>query len=62
MNEDIQDILSKAMHMAFQMGQVYWQQADSEYYSQNKKADATQQKFYVLIDEIRAEIASTPNV
>ena len=37
MNEDLQDYVSKAMRKAFQLGQTYWAQADSEYFSQNKK-------------------------
>lgn len=54
--EDLQDVVSKAMRKAFQLGQVYWQQADSEYFSQNKKCDETQAKFEALVEEVRAEI------
>ncbi len=54
--EDLADIVSKAMRKAFQLGQRYWQQADSEYMSQWKKADETQEKFETLVDEIREEI------
>jgi len=62
MNEDLQDAVSKAMRRAWQLGQTYWQQADSESYSQNKKSDETQKKFDALVDEIREVIANTPNV
>ena len=58
MSEDVQDVVSKAMRQAFQLGQTYWQQADSESYSQNKKADDTQRKFYELVDKTRATIAT----
>ena len=54
--EDLQDVVSKAMRKAFQLGQIYWQQADSEYFSQNKKCDETQAKFDVLVEEVRAKI------
>jgi hypothetical protein len=62
MNEELQDLVSKAMRRAWQLGQTYWQQADSESYSQNKKADETQHKFDALVDEVREAIANTPNV
>ena len=54
--EDLQDSVTKALKKAFQLGQTYWMQADSESLSQNKKADETQAKFYELEDETRAAI------
>lgn len=57
MNEDLQDYVSKAMRKAFQLGQTYWAQADSEYWSQNKKADETMSRFHDLVDEVRNHIA-----
>ena len=54
--EDLQDIVSKAMRKAWQLGQTYWQQADSEYVSHNKKASETQCKFDDLINATKAEI------
>jgi len=54
--EDLQDSVTKALKKAFQLGQTYWQQADSESFSQNKKADETQAKFYELEDETVAAI------
>ena len=62
MNEDLQDTVSKAMQKAYQLGQKYWQQADSESYVQNRKSVETNAKFYALIDEVRVAIANTPNV
>ena len=50
------------MQQAYQLGQKYWQQADSESYAQNKKSIETDTKFYALIDEVRVVIANTPNV
>ena len=59
--EDKADAVSKALRRAWQLGQTYWQQADSESYSQNAKADGTQAKFQALVDEIRAEVLVPPN-
>lgn len=56
-NENLQDLVSKAMRRAWQLGQTYWQQADSESWSQNKKAGETEAKFHQLVDETRAAIA-----
>lgn len=57
-NEDRADIASKALRRAWQLGQTYWQQADSESYSQNKKSVETQAKFQQLVDETRAAISA----
>jgi hypothetical protein len=56
-------VVSKALRRAWQLGQTYWQQADSEYTSHHKKADETQAKFQTLVDETRAAILAdlTPN-
>lgn len=43
-----------ALRKAWQLGQTYWQQADSEYTSYHAKADVTQQKFKTLCDETSA--------
>lgn len=51
MTEDQKDIVSKAMRKTFQLGQLYWQQADSEYQSQWSKSDATYKSFLELIDK-----------
>ncbi len=56
--EDLQDMVSKALRRAWQLGQTYWQQADSEYTSQHRKADETQGKFDALVEETRAAIAT----
>lgn len=55
-NEDLAHVVSKAMRRAWQLGQTYWQQADSEYHSQNKKADETEAKFQKLVDETRGAV------
>ena len=43
--------LSNALRRAFNLGQTYWQQADSEYTSQHRKADETRAKFEALVAE-----------
>ena len=57
-SEDIKDITSKALRKAWQLGQTYWQQVDSEYISRQKKSDATRAKFMELIDDTRKAIDS----
>ena len=42
--------LKDAMRRAFNLGQTYWQQADSEYVSQNKKAEGTLAKYEELVE------------
>ncbi len=56
--EDNADVVSRALRMAWNLGQTYWQQADSEYTSQHRKADETQGKFRALVDETRNKILS----
>lgn len=43
--------LRAALKRAYNLGQTYWQQADSEYSSQWKKADATQATFRQLVED-----------
>ena len=43
--------LRAALRYAFQLGQTYWQQADSELYSENKKADKTAELFRLFVDD-----------
>lgn len=45
------DKLAEALRRAFNLGQTYGQQADSESYKQNAKADDTYHKFNVLVAE-----------
>ena len=56
--EDKVDIASIALRNAWQLGQTYWQQVDSDYESQHKKSEVTQAKFQELVDETRAAIAN----
>ena len=58
--EDVIDAVTIALRKAFQLGQTYWQQADSDYISQNKKSDDTYAKFLVLSEEISALLAAAP--
>jgi hypothetical protein len=48
--------LDQALRRAFILGQTYWQQADSDSYSQNRKSDETRQKFETLV----SSMLSTP--
>jgi hypothetical protein len=47
--------LRKAMERAFNLGQTYWQQADHEFTSQQRKADVTQQTFRDFADATCAQ-------
>ena len=56
---DTADLVSKALRRAWQLGQTYWQQADSEYQSHWKKADVTQATFDQLVEDTRAAILTS---
>lgn len=56
---DTADLVSKALRRAWLLGQTYWQQADSEYQSHWKKADATQDTFAQLLEDTRAAILTS---
>jgi hypothetical protein len=45
------DVVTRALNKAWLLGQTYWQQADSEYISQNKLAPGTHERFKQLVDE-----------
>lgn len=53
---DLPEIITKALSKAFGLGQTYWQQADSEYTSQHRKADETHDKYRALVAETVAEL------
>jgi hypothetical protein len=59
---DTADLVSKALRRAWQLGQTYWQQADSEYQSHWKKADATQNEFDRLEEDTRAAILTANSI
>jgi hypothetical protein len=56
------DAVSMALRRAWQLGQTYWQQADSDYISQYKKSGETQRKFEELCDDtisaLRAKVVA----
>jgi hypothetical protein len=60
MTDDTIDAVSKALRRAWQLGQTYWQQADSDSYKQQDKSDETRKKFEALVDETRAILARQP--
>ena len=51
-------MVSKALREAYNLGMMYWQQADSDYISQHKKADDTRAKFLALVEETCAALAA----
>jgi hypothetical protein len=53
---ELEEAVRAAMKRAYNLGQTYWQQADSEYTSQHKKADVTAGRFIELTDEICSKV------
>ena len=53
------EVACGAVRKAFSLGQTYWQQADSEYTSQHRKAEGTWATFKALIEETRAALSAT---
>lgn len=52
------EAIAHAMERAFNMGQTFWQQVDSDYTSQHRKADVTFSNFKKLKDETVAVLIS----
>lgn len=46
-----QEALRAALKRAYNLGQIYWQQADSEYISQQNKSDITAETFRKLVED-----------
>lgn len=46
-----QEALRAALKQAYNLGQIYWQQADSEYVSQQNKSDITAETFRKLVED-----------
>ena len=57
MSEDAADAVSKALRRAWQLGQTYWQQADSDSYKQHALSEQTQAVFMDLVTETHATMA-----
>ena len=51
------DDVALAIRRAFQLGQTYWQQADSESYRENGKSDATLEKYRATLAETSEKAA-----
>lgn len=64
MSDELTTKLAEALRRAFALGQTYWQQADSESFTQNAKSEVTHQKFRDLMAETLAAyeqaLAATP--
>jgi hypothetical protein len=52
------DAVSKAMRLAYSLGQTYWQQADSDSFIQQDKSEETHAKFQKLAEETRTMLLS----
>ncbi len=51
MTEEQIAVVRDALSQAWRLGQTYWDQADSEYSSQWKKADVTRAKYDQLVED-----------
>jgi len=49
--DDTEQQVRAAMRRAFNLGQTYWQQADSQSYAENRRSDETRRKFDELVEE-----------
>lgn len=56
--QTLRETVDKALVRAYSLGQTYWQQADSDYISHNRKSDETQARF----DAMRAETVAALDV
>jgi hypothetical protein len=59
--EELQDYLRKKLRTAYNLGQTYWQQADSEYRRDHKKSAETANKFIELIEHVVAAVTFEMN-
>ncbi|VVE59539.1 hypothetical protein PIN31009_05579 [Pandoraea iniqua] len=58
----MQEEIKSALRKAYNLGQTYWQQADSEYISQQRKSDETHAKFEQLVADTVAALTSPAKV
>lgn len=56
--DELRAAAEKAIALAFSMGQTYWQQADSESFKQNVKANETLARYRTLMEETLALFAA----
>jgi hypothetical protein len=54
--------LRTALSRVWNMGQTYWQQADSESYSENRRSDETRKKYLDFVDETVALLSQAAPV
>ncbi len=57
-SDDALDVVDKALVRAWNLGQTYWQQANSEYVSLWKRSDATYESYQRLRDDTRAALTT----
>jgi hypothetical protein len=55
--EALGETIRKALTRAWHLGQTYWQQGDSESYSQNRKSDETLATFRAFVDDTIAALS-----
>lgn len=58
---ELRDLIFNALGRSYSLGQTYWQQADSDFTSQHRKADQTQAKFDHLRASTLADLSEAMN-
>jgi hypothetical protein len=61
-NNELIDTIFKAMRTAWQLGQTYWRQADSDFTSDHRRSDETQRKYDALVQETIAALSRSQDV
>jgi len=61
MTTEREELVKRMLNDAFNLGQTYWQQADSESYKQNKLSLGTRIKFEDLTHEAIAALTANPD-
>lgn len=54
--------IEEALLRAYALGQAYWQQADSESYAQNRRAEDTKAKFKQLLSDVVNQAAEDKRI
>lgn len=55
--EALAELVAAALRKAWHLGELHWQQSDSDFESQHRKADATRAKFNALVVETCAALS-----
>ncbi len=57
---DTQQAIRQALRRAFEYGKTYWQQADSEYFSDQNRSYVTHDKFTAFMEKTVLDLTTAP--